>query len=99
MIGKELLLKIAKLAHLYVDESEVGGFQKDLSNIFDYMSQLDKIDVANIEPLSHLSGQTNVFRADETKPSLPIEEALRNTPDASGRFIRVPIIVEPGTEH
>ena len=99
MITKELLLKIAKLAHLHVEESEVEGVRKNLTDIFDYMSQLEKIDVTNVEPMSHVSGQTIVFRADEVEAPISVEDALRNTPDSSGRFIRVPIIVEPGTEH
>ena len=99
MITKELVLKIAKLAHLSVDESSVEGFSKNLSDIFGYMAQLEKVNVDDVAPMSHVLGQTNVFRADEVKPSLGIEEALKNTPDCSGRFIRVPIIVEPGTEH
>lgn len=99
MISKELLLKIARLAHLMVEEREAVELQGNLSSIFDYIGKLEKVDVSNVQPMSHVHGTTNVFREDLVEPSLTVEEGLRNAPDLSGRFIRVPIIIEPGTEH
>jgi len=99
MITKELLLKIAKLAHISVPESETTEFMNNLSSIFGYMEKLESVNVANVEPMSHVLGATNVLRADEVTPSLPVEEALQNAPDSSGRFIRVPIIIDSGVEH
>ncbi len=99
MITKELLLKIAKLAHLRVKDNEVEEFRSNLSSIFDYMSQLEKVDVKDVSPMSHVLGATNVFRKDEVAEGLSTEDIQKNAPDVSGRFIRVPIIVEQGGEH
>ena len=99
MITLELLLKIAKLAHLEVKDSEADALQGSLSAIFDYMKTLEKVDVSHVEAMSHVLEASNVFRVDEVVPSLPVEDLLQNAPDSSGRFIRVPIIVEPGSEH
>ncbi len=98
MITKDLLLKIARLARLHVSEVEVPELSGNLNSIFDYMDQLGKADVRDVQPMSHVLAQTNVFRPDVAEPSLPIEDMLRNAPDSNGRFIRVPIIVEPGSE-
>ena len=99
MITKELLLKIAKLAHLRVKDAEVEEFRSNLSSIFDYMSQLEKIEVKDVAPMSHVLGATNVFRKDEVIEGLSIDDVQKNAPDTSGRFIRVPIIIEQGGEH
>jgi len=50
--------------------------------------------VAGVEPTAHAVPMVNVTRADEIRPSLPHDDALRNAPkQASGLFI-VPKIVE-----
>ena len=99
MITKELITKIARLAHLHTEEAEVQELSADLSSIFDYIALLEKVDISAVEPLSHVLAQTNVMRPDIAEPSLPVDDLLGIAPDTSGRFIKVPIIVEPGTEH
>jgi aspartyl-tRNA(Asn)/glutamyl-tRNA(Gln) amidotransferase subunit C len=50
--------------------------------------------VTGVEPTAHAVPMVNVTRADEIRPSLPHEEALRNAPkQANGLFI-VPKVVE-----
>lgn len=93
-ISPEELEKLARLAYLKIEPSRAEKLRRDLNSIFDYMSQLEKVDVATIEAMSHVHGATNVFRADEVKPSMPSEDALRNAPDTNGRYIRVPIVIE-----
>ncbi len=99
MITRELVLKIAKLAHLEVAESELPKLTQELEAIFSHFSELEKVDVSNVEPMSHVQSGVNVFREDQIQAGLDIEDALKNTPDVSGRFIRVPIIIESNTEH
>ena len=94
MDEKNEVSKLAHLARLKLDAQEEAPFGASVSSIIDYVKQLDKIDTTDIEPMSHVQGSLNVFRSDTLKASLPIEEALLNAPDTSGRFIRVPIIVE-----
>lgn len=99
MLSDDEVKKIAKLAHLTLDDSEIKKFSRELSSILDYIQELQKIDVSAVEPTSHVHGSTNIFREDVVKPSLDGEEGLKNAPDRSGRFIRVPIIVEQGVEN
>ena len=93
MIGKDDILKIARLANLLVSEQEGEVLTTDLNAILGYVKKLDEIDVSSVEPMSHVHGSVNIFRQDEAQPSMDPEEGLRNVPDRSGRFIRVPIIV------
>lgn len=94
MLDREEVLKIARLAHLSLSEDEITGYLSELNSILQYIEKLNAIDVKGLEPMSHVHGSVNVFRADEVTSPLPIEETLRNAPDVFGRFIRVPIIID-----
>ena len=99
MITKDDVLKIAKLAHLQLTEADLPEVSKHLASIFEYFTDLNSVDVSNVEAMSHVQSGVNVFREDVVAPSLSIDDALGNTPDVSGRYIRVPIIIEGNTEH
>lgn len=96
MITEEDVKKIAKLAHLYVNDAERAGLTNELNAILGYVEQLNKIDVSGVSPLSHVHGVVNVFREDAVEPSLDNAQALSNAPDKSGRFIRVPLVIGQG---
>ncbi|MBX7144260.1 MAG: Asp-tRNA(Asn)/Glu-tRNA(Gln) amidotransferase subunit GatC [Oligoflexia bacterium] len=99
MISNEDVKKLALLARLNLSEPEAQRLHKDLNSILGYMERLQKVDVSKVDPMSHVHGATNVFREDELKPSLPVEAALELAPDHSGRFIRVPIVIDQGGEN
>ena len=94
MLLKDEVLKIAKLAHLSLSDEEATELLGELNSIFKYIEQLNSIDSRIVEPMSHVHGSTNIFREDAVCQSMPIEDVLKNTPDSSGRFIRVPIIID-----
>ncbi len=99
MIDENDVNKIAKLAYLIVSPAEKVRLQKELNSIMEYVNKLESADVSNVKPMSHVLGSTNVFREDVCATSLSNEEALKNAPDKSGRFIKVPIIIDQGGEH
>lgn len=67
---------MANLAQLKLSEKEVKKFQKQLSDILDYIAQLQKLDTQNIKPTSQTTGMENVFREDAIGPGLTQKEAL-----------------------
>lgn len=94
MISADEVRKLAQLAHLSLSDDEVNALTRELGSILDYVKQLDALDVAEVEPMSHVHGVTNVMREDEVQPSLDVKDMLGNAPDSSGRFLRTPIIIE-----
>jgi aspartyl-tRNA(Asn)/glutamyl-tRNA(Gln) amidotransferase subunit C len=85
---------VAHLARLGLTPEEERKFGAQLGQVLGYIEKLREVDVSAVEPTAHAVPMVNVTRADETRPSLPNEEALRNAPaSASGLFI-VPKIVE-----
>ena len=63
-LTKAEVLHIAKLARLELKEPEVEKFRTQLSEILEYVGQLEKVDTEGIEPISQITGLQNVTRAD-----------------------------------
>ncbi len=93
-ISKEQVKHIAMLARIELNENEIELYQEQLSKILDYVEKLNEIDTTQIEPTSHVISLSNVFREDKIKPWLSRDEALKNAPDATDKFFRVPKIIE-----
>src|SRR6185503_9278623 len=93
--GKDIE-KIAELARLEFNESEIAGFTGDLNNILNYIDQLKEVDVSGVAPLENVneSVEENTLRTDETKESLTQAEALKNAPKAADGFFLVPKVIE-----
>ena len=85
---------VAHLARLSLTPDEEQRIGAQLSSVLGYIEKLNQLDVSHIEPTAHAVPLVNVFRKDETRPSLSNEDALRNAPaKANGLFV-VPKIVE-----
>lgn len=63
-LTKEEVLHIAKLARLELSEEEVEKFRTQLSEILEYVGQLQRVDTEGIEPISQITGLENVMRED-----------------------------------
>ncbi|MGC3959799.1 MAG: Asp-tRNA(Asn)/Glu-tRNA(Gln) amidotransferase subunit GatC [Verrucomicrobiota bacterium] len=95
MAGTDFDVKyVAHLARLALTPEEEKKLGAQLGNIIGFVEQLKSVDVLHVEPTAHAVPTVNVTRADEVKPSLPHEEALRNAPKKSGGLFVVPKIVE-----
>jgi len=84
---------LGRLARVALSPEEETKMERDLERILEYVSQLEKVDTAGVEPSYHVLPLTNVMREDVRKDSLPVDEALRNAPDKSGAFFRVPKVL------
>jgi aspartyl-tRNA(Asn)/glutamyl-tRNA(Gln) amidotransferase subunit C len=85
---------VARLARIALTPDEEKKLAAQLGNILNYVEKLKELDVVSVEPTAHAVPMVNVTRADQIRPSLPHDEALRNAPaQANGLFI-VPKIVE-----
>lgn len=93
-ITREEVEHVALLARLKFNEDEVERFTTQMNSILEYMGKLAELDTTHVEPTFHAVAQTNVFRQDMVKPSIPQELSLSNAPDADHGFFRVPKIIE-----
>lgn len=84
---------IAQLARLKFKDEELENFTSQLNEILNYVDKLNELDTENVEPLSHPVEEFNKFRDDELKPSIEREEALKNAPDRTDEFFKVPKVI------
>jgi aspartyl-tRNA(Asn)/glutamyl-tRNA(Gln) amidotransferase subunit C len=85
---------VAHLARLHLTADEEKKLNTQIGHILGYIEKLKELDVTGVEPTAHAVPMVNVMRADEIRPSLTHDDALRNAPaQANGLFI-VPKIVE-----
>ena len=85
---------LAQLARLSVSDNEKTLFADQIDSILSYMDKLNELDTSTVEPTSHVISLSNVVREDLLKDSLQRENALRNAPDRTDKFYRVPKIIE-----
>ena len=84
----------AHLARLALTPDEEKKLSAQLGQILGYVEKLKQVDVSNVEPTAHAVPMVNITRADDVRPSLPHEDALRNAPKQAGGLFIVPKVVE-----
>ncbi len=90
MLSRDQVLHVARLARLELTDEEVERFGGELSKVLDHIEKIGELDLADVEPTSHVVEIENVLRADEPRPSLPREKVLESAPDAALGGFRVP---------
>lgn len=91
---------VAALANLQLSSVERERMEKDLNSILDYIDMLSEVDTSNVDPMAQVQSVSETgtasdpLRADELRPCLPRELALKNAPQSDGSFFRVPKVIE-----
>jgi aspartyl-tRNA(Asn)/glutamyl-tRNA(Gln) amidotransferase subunit C len=89
-ITREQVLHVAKLAELELSDGEIERFGEQLNAILEAVGKVSELDLAEVPPTSHPLAVVNVFRADQPRPSLPLEDVFANAPEREDDFFRVP---------
>ena len=85
---------VAHLARIELSAEEKKRLSGQMDHILEYISQLNEVDVAGVEPTAHAFPIVNVSRPDSVTGSLPHEDAMRCAPAKAGGLFVVPKIVE-----
>ena len=92
-ISSNEVKKVAQLARLELNESEIQKHAEQLENILGYIKQLEKIDTRNIPCTTRAIEVVNVLRKDDKKDYENSEELLDLAPSRENRFFKVPKII------
>ncbi len=84
---------IASLARLNIAEGEKEIFSEQLSQILTFMNELGKVNTEGIPQTATTSRLLNVLREDVSSPSLTVDKATANAPQAEAGFFVVPKII------
>ena len=92
-ISSDEVKKVAQLARLELNESEILQHAEQLEKILEYIKQLEKINTENVPCTTRAIEVVNVLRKDEKKNYENSEEILDLAPSRENKFFKVPKII------
>ena len=92
-ISRADVAHLAHLARLAVSEEELDVFAGQLDVILGAVATVADVAAEDIPPTSHAVPMTNVYRADEVRPSLSRDAVLAGAPAVEDEKFRVPRIL------
>ena len=92
-ISSDEVKKVAQLARLELNESEINQHAEQLEKILEYIKELEKINTENVPCTTRAIEVVNVLRKDEKKNYEYSEEILDLAPSRENKFFKVPKII------
>jgi aspartyl-tRNA(Asn)/glutamyl-tRNA(Gln) amidotransferase subunit C len=93
-LDREEVLKIAHLARLGVDDTEVERYANELSNILALVDRMDAVDTSGVEPMAHPLDGTQRLRADVVEEVNQRDAFQKIAPSVSDGLYLVPKVIE-----
>jgi aspartyl-tRNA(Asn)/glutamyl-tRNA(Gln) amidotransferase subunit C len=93
-VNDAMVDKLAHLARLRFNEAEKQEIKTDLQRMIGFVEKLNELDLENVEPLLHMSGEVNVLREDKIEGSVSRTDALKNAPLHDEQFFKVPKVIK-----
>ncbi len=92
-ISRENVAHVARLARLELSAGDLDTYTGQLASMLEHFADIDALDLAEVEPMTHPYHLVNVLRADIPAATLDRDEVLAQAPAAeSGRFKVPPIL-------
>jgi aspartyl-tRNA(Asn)/glutamyl-tRNA(Gln) amidotransferase subunit C len=102
-ITPEDVSRVAELAHLELNETEMEPLLQHLNSILTYADKLNELDTSNVEPMAQVlppgaatAGHlpSTPLREDTVVPSHVVDEVLPQAPDGDAIYFRVPKVID-----
>ncbi|MFN3453724.1 MAG: Asp-tRNA(Asn)/Glu-tRNA(Gln) amidotransferase subunit GatC [Pseudobdellovibrio sp.] len=90
---REVVRKIAKLAHLKLNDEETMELSSQLSKVIAHFDEISSVDTQNVEPLITATEIEIVLREDKVDKEFSSEEMVANAPEKQGNLFKVPPVV------
>lgn len=91
---KEKVQNIANLANLEYSEQELEQFIPQFEQILSYIDTINKLDLADVEPLTQIPTSTTPLRPDVVGETVSQKDALKNAGKKNDNFFKVPKVFE-----
>lgn len=86
--------RIAHLARIAVEESEVEHLRGEINAILAFVEQLSEVDVEGVEPMTSVTPMVMRQREDAVTDGGMADLIVRNAPATEDNFFLVPKVVE-----
>ena len=93
-VDKDTVRRIAKLSRIALDEARVGPMVDELNGIFDWVQQLNEVNVEGVPPLTSVVAQRLKMREDKITDGGNANALMANAPEGEDHFFVVPKVVE-----
>ena len=95
-ISRDEVAHLARLARLSLTDSELDSFAGQLDAILGHVSQIQAVDVTDVDPTDNPLKSVNITRPDAVEPCRTQDQAVAQAPKAvDGRFAVPRILGEP----
>jgi aspartyl-tRNA(Asn)/glutamyl-tRNA(Gln) amidotransferase subunit C len=85
---------IAKLARLELSQDQKILYRDQLSKILDYIAKLRELDTTDVQPTAAGGLVQMMLRADQARPSLPVNVLLKTAPETEDDQFKIPPVFE-----
>ena len=92
-VNDSLIDNLSNLARLEFNAAEKEEIKNDLQRMIHFVEKLGELDTTGVEPLLHMSPETNVLREDILQGSVSREDALSTAPATDGAYFKVPKVI------
>jgi len=86
--------KIAHLARLGIDESDIESYARDLSGMLDLMTQMSELNTDDVIPMAHPMDQVQRLRPDIVTEQNNREQFQAIAPQVEAGLYLVPKVIE-----
>ena len=93
-LNRDEVAHLAVLARIDLSSDELDTLSGQLEQIAQAVAKVGEVAAEDVPPMSHPLPLTNVTRADEVRPSLPVDEVLAAAPAADQQRFLVPRILD-----
>lgn len=93
-ISREVVEHVARLAHVGLESAEVEEMTAQLSSILGHVARLQEVDTSDVPPTAQIVPMENAIREDVVRPSMAVDDVLRNAPNRYDDFFEVQAIFD-----
>ncbi|PPR27743.1 MAG: Glutamyl-tRNA(Gln) amidotransferase subunit C [Alphaproteobacteria bacterium MarineAlpha9_Bin1] len=93
-LDRATVIRIANLAKIHIDDSEIDIFTRELSQILNWVEQLNEVDVKNVKPMTGVSGMSLREREDEVLDGGYADKIVKNSKEKKKNSFSVPKVIE-----
>ena len=93
-VDDALIDKLSKLAMLQFNDEERKEIKADLEKMIGFVDKLKELNTNGVEPLLHMSSNTNILREDVPGNMVNHEAALQNAPLHDDEYFKVPKVIK-----
>ena len=93
-LDKSTLERVAYLARIKINNSEIDKMTEELNNIMKWIEELNEVDISDVEPMTGVSNMTLREREDKVTDGGYQDKIVSNAPEKIDGSFTVPKVIE-----